>query len=145
MKDRVSASPAYHCICWRHCLLTDRPRLSRRLESQLQHHSLHADRVSEGTGINSEIQYNGTRFAPKTSEMANITNESWSLVAICNRCGDRTVLFRNVPERLSHISGNYVTTCAQCGHTGSFVVDRQPDKIDEKKTIGRGIQAANRD
>src|SRR6185312_3600026 len=59
--------------------------------------------------------------------MSQFQPELWSLVAVCTRCANQTLLFRNVPERLSNIGGKYSTTCSNCGQRDSFPVVRTRD------------------
>ena len=66
--------------------------------------------------------------------------EAWRLVAICNMCETHILLFRNVPERLSRIGGNYATTCPSCGHNGSFSVGRIRDG--EEESVKQQTEAA---
>lgn len=59
--------------------------------------------------------------------------ESWCLVAVCTGCRVPTLLFRNVPERLSQIGGKYSMTCAHCGQRDSFPIERTREA--EQKSV----------
>ena len=66
--------------------------------------------------------------------MPNPKIDLWCLVAICNRCGGRIVIFTNLPERLSRIEGRYSVTCTSCNHRDLFPIDRvRADTVEVEK------------
>jgi hypothetical protein len=70
------------------------------------------------------LTMNLTPGSRPTDRMPPVEPEIWDLVAVCSRCGDYIVVFRNVPEKLSHITARYETKCRRCGWEGSFAVVR---------------------